>query len=234
VIERILPPGAVVAEAFGDPAGAALFPEEEAVVAGAVEKRRREFGTVRRCARRALADLGIAPVPILPGPRGAPRWPTGVRGSMTHCDGYRAAVLGRAEAFAGIGVDAEPHAPLPPGVLDAVSSPAERDHVNALAVTRPQVCWDRLLFSAKEAVYKVWFPMTLRFLDFAGADIRFDPHRESFVARLLVSGPVDRLHGRYLVADGLALTAIAPVRAIATPPATVHTAGGAVVLPSSM
>lgn len=218
VIEDILPAEVAVAEAFGDPTGLALFPEEEALIARAVGKRRREFTTVRHCARLALDQLGEVAVPIVSGARGAPVWPRGVVGSMTHCDGYRAAVLGRAAAFASIGVDAEPHAPLPAGVLGAVALPAERTRIAQLATEHPEICWDRLLFSAKEAVYKTWFPLTGRWLDFAEADITFDPRTEEFVAELLVPGPVltDRtlavFPGRFAVTGALVLTAIAIAR----------------------
>jgi hypothetical protein len=81
VIEQILPPGVAAEEAFGDLPDVVLFPDEETVVANAVEKRRREFATARACARAALAKLGVPPVPIVPGHRGAPRWPQGVVGS---------------------------------------------------------------------------------------------------------------------------------------------------------
>ena len=77
VLEQILPPGVVVVETFRDEPGVALFPEEEAVVARAVGKRRREFSSGRACARAALARLGVPPAPLLPGLRGAPRWPDG-------------------------------------------------------------------------------------------------------------------------------------------------------------
>ncbi|WP_433349010.1 4'-phosphopantetheinyl transferase family protein [Micromonospora sp. CA-111912] len=213
MIEQILPPSVAVAESFEDPAGLTLFPEEEALVANSVQKRRREFTTVRHCARRALGELGVEPVPIVSGARGAPAWPAGIVGSMTHCDGYRAAVLGRAAAFATLGVDAEPHAPLPEGVLEAIALPAERTRTAALAAARPTVCWDRLLFSAKESVYKAWFPLTGRWLDFAEADIVVDP-AGTFVAELLVPGPVlggvpvTAFTGRFLVGRGLVLTAI--------------------------
>ncbi|MDQ0585795.1 4'-phosphopantetheinyl transferase EntD [Streptomyces rishiriensis] len=43
-------------DAFGD--GVILYPEEEAVIARAVEKRRREFTAVRGCARLAMEKLG--------------------------------------------------------------------------------------------------------------------------------------------------------------------------------
>ncbi|MEV5765453.1 4'-phosphopantetheinyl transferase superfamily protein [Micromonospora sp. NPDC052213] len=213
MIEQILPSTVAVAESFADPAGLTLFPEEEALVAASVEKRRREFTTVRHCARRALGELGFPPVPILSGVRGAPVWPDGVVGSMTHCEGYRAAVLGRTAAFATLGVDAEPHAPLPDGVLDAIALPAERARTAALTAADPSVCWDRLLFSAKESVYKAWFPLTGRWLDFAEADIVLDP-AGTFTAHLLVPGPVlggvpvAAFAGRFLVGRGLVVTAI--------------------------
>ncbi|MGC4807532.1 4'-phosphopantetheinyl transferase family protein [Micromonospora sp. DT233] len=214
MIEQILPPAVVVAESFTDPPGLTLFPEEQRLIANAVEKRRREFTTVRHCARRALGELGLAPAPILRGERGAPVWPAEVVGSMTHCEGYRAAVVARVTTFATVGVDAEPHAPLPEGVLDAIALPGERDRTAALAAARPTVCWDRLLFSAKESVYKAWFPLTAKWLDFAEADIVVDP-AGTFVAHLLVPGPVlggapvTAFRGRFLVDRGLVVTAIA-------------------------
>src|SRR6185437_6797883 len=142
VIEELLPPGAIAVETRTDPPDAVLFPEEQAELALAVEKRRLEFTTVRHCARSALARLGVAPVAILPGPRGAPQWPTGIVGSMTHCAGYRAAVVARSEELATIGVDAEPHEALPPEVLTTVTIPEERERLERLAAQQPAVHWD--------------------------------------------------------------------------------------------
>src|SRR5262245_28830029 len=96
MIDELVPGAVTAVEAFVDPPDATLFPEEEAVVRAAVDKRRREFTTARVCARAALAKLGYPPIPILPGKRGAPTWPDGVVGSMTHCAGYRAAAVARA------------------------------------------------------------------------------------------------------------------------------------------
>ena len=161
MIEELLPASVVTVEAYGDeePANTALYPEEEAVVARAVGKRRREFAVVRSCARRAMDKLGVPPQPILPGERGAPAWPAGLAGSMTHCDGYCAAALVRAADLASLGIDAEPHQTLPEGVLSAVALPAEAERLRRLAGDHPAVHWDRLLFSAKESVYKAWFPL---------------------------------------------------------------------------
>jgi 4'-phosphopantetheinyl transferase EntD len=214
MIERILPAVVSCAEAFSDPPGSTLFPAEEALLARAVEHRRREFATARACARNALAALGVPPAPILRGDRGAPQWPPGFVGSITHCDGYRAAAVARAVDVLTIGVDAEPAGPLPDGVLNQVSLPAERTRLGELAAAVPGVCWDRVLFSAKESVYKAWFPLARRWLGFDEADVTIDPADGTFRARLLVEGPVvggrpvTGFSGRWLAGDGLVLTTV--------------------------
>ena len=58
------------AEMYTDPPDLAPLPEEEPLVARAVAKRRNEFVTARHCARLALGELGVAPVPILKGEKG--------------------------------------------------------------------------------------------------------------------------------------------------------------------
>ncbi|MER6692544.1 4'-phosphopantetheinyl transferase family protein [Streptomyces minutiscleroticus] len=221
MIEELLPDSVVAVEAHGDEpvAGTTLYPEEEALIARAVEKRRREFTVVRGCARRAMEKLGVPPHPVVSGERGAPQWPDGVIGSMTHCEGYGAAALARAADLASLGIDAEPHLQLPQDVLPAVSLPAERRRLEDLALDRPAVHWDRLLFSAKESVYKAWFPLTRKWLDFSEADIELftdpeDPSSGRLRARLLVPGPVvgghrrDHFDGRWTVRDGLLATAV--------------------------
>ena len=218
MLAEIVPPEVAADEAFGDLPDAVLFPEEEAVVARAVDKRRREFAAARACARAGLARLGVPPVPILPGLRGAPQWPPGIVGSITHCAGYRASALARAEDMLTLGLDAEPDDRLPEGVLNAVSSADERAGLDALAAAAPGPSWDRLLFCAKEAVYKAWFPLTRRWLGFADAAVTIDPERGTFAARLLVEGPVlegrtlTGFTGRWLARDGLLLAAIAVPR----------------------
>lgn len=215
MLEELLPAAVSAVEVFGDSPGVRLYPDEEACVARAVQGRRREFTTGRHCARDALGRLGLAPTAITRGERGAPDWPDGVVGSITHCAGYRAAAVARATDLVTIGIDAEPNEPLPGGVLELVSMPQERARLAAIASAIPGVAWDRLLFSAKESVYKAWNPLTGSFLDFDGADITIDPTAGTFVARLLVPGAIvaggarGELSGRFVVRGGLAVTAVA-------------------------
>ncbi|WBB80365.1 4'-phosphopantetheinyl transferase superfamily protein [Micromonospora sp. WMMD882] len=238
MIATIVPARAVAVETFGDPPERiALFPEEEAVLGGSVAKRRDEFTAARWCARTALRRLGRPAAPILPGERGAPGWPAGIVGSITHCDGYRACVLARETDLVTVGIDAEPHAPLPDGILDAIGLPAELDRIRRLAAQTPRIAWDRLLFSAKEAVYKAWFPLTHRFLDFDEADIVLVPDG-TFTATLLTAGPVTPggpltgLVGRWAQTDDHVFTCTAIARD-AAPTSTAPTSTARDAAPTS-
>jgi 4'-phosphopantetheinyl transferase EntD len=229
VLSSLLPAEVAVEEAFGDPAEAVLFPGEEAVIERAVDKRRREYITTRHCARLALARLGLPPAAIGSGGNREPLWPDGVVGSMTHCDGYRAAAVAWSGDVGGVGVDAEPHGPLPDGVFDTIARPEEVPMVAKLAASRPEVYWDRLVFSAKESVYKAWFPVARRWLGFEEASLEVEDGVEvggelvgdvgsavrggvftgGFTARILQSGaPVTRMTGRWRVESGFVVTAI--------------------------
>ncbi len=215
MITEILPNGVIAVEARSDHADVSLPPEEEAALGRSVEKRRREFATARTCARDALVGLGLPPVAIPIGSRGEPQWPPGVVGSITHCDGYRACALGRAEELAAIGIDAELNRPLPHGVLAEIALAEELPRLRELSLAAPDVHWDRLLFSAKESVYKVCYPLTGCRLGFEDAAVTFVPGAGTFCACLLVAGPssaggqLTTLRGRWLARDGLVLTAIA-------------------------
>jgi 4'-phosphopantetheinyl transferase EntD len=209
LLAGLLPPTAVVAERFQDPPDPQLFPQEAALVEGAIEKRHREFATVRTCAREALARLGMPAAPILPkgedAPpfgRRAPRWPAGIVGSMTHCDGYRGAALARAAVLASLGVDAEPHLPLPGRVIAAIATPEEVESFGPLREAGPEIAWERILFSAKEAVYKALFPLTEHPLGFHDATITLSVEG-SFVARV-VRPPRGELRGRWRSRPGKA------------------------------
>jgi 4'-phosphopantetheinyl transferase EntD len=214
VLGRLLPPGVESEECFGEPPDGALFPEESAVVAGAVELRRREYATVRSCARACLRRLGYPPAPILPGFGGAPGWPQGAVGSLTHCAGYAAAAVASEHSVASIGIDAEPDAPLPPGVLDLVATRSERRRLADHGPVIDGVHADRLLFSAKEAVYKAWFPRTGRWLDPSEAEVLVARGQGTFRVVLLrddlhLEGRrVTRLEGRWVRAHGILLTAV--------------------------
>jgi enterobactin synthetase component D / holo-[acyl-carrier protein] synthase len=215
MLEELLPDEVIAVETRADSQDTVLFPAEEAALGQAVEKRRREYTTARACARAAFARLGLPVVAVTSGERGEPQWPGGVVGSITHCESYRACAIARSHEIVTVGVDAEPNAPLPAGVLPEIAGPEELRWLRELQHVEPAVCWDRLLFSAKESVYKAWFPLAKQWLGFEDAVVTIGLAERTFSARLLVSGPLldDRrltgFSGRWLVRDGLVLSAIA-------------------------
>ncbi|MFG1811850.1 4'-phosphopantetheinyl transferase [Streptomyces sp. NPDC049040] len=212
MIEELLPEAVAVAESWAGPVAGELHPEEERFAVDALGRRSGDFVIGRHCAHTALRRLGVPPSPILSGESGAPLWPRGVVGSITHCPGYGAAAVVRAGDVVTVGIDAEPCEALPGGVLKLVSLPREREDLARLSGLVP---WDKLLFSAKESVYKAWFPLTGKWLGFRDAQVTFDADGGAFDARLLVPGPtvagrrLTGFTGRWLVRDGLLATAVA-------------------------
>ena len=202
-------PATVTAVVTGADLDTTLFAVEVRSLGRAVDRRRREFVTGRACARQALARLGLPATAVGSGARGEPLWPAGVVGSITHCDGYRACAVAHARDVRALGVDAEVQAPLPEDVLDAVASPAEQ---RALAAHPGGLPWDRLLFSAKEAVFKAWYPLTGRELDFEDVELRIDPHAGTFEALVLVDAPElgdePRVRGRWRMDGAFIATAV--------------------------
>jgi len=153
-LTRSLFPGCVAtAEATGEKADGWLFPEEEAAVRSVVPKRQREFRIGRACARAALQALGFPPSPLPVGPERTPIWPEGVVGSITHTQGFCAAVVGRSDAFAGLGVDAERSGAVRQKLLSHICTERERLWM-AGTPPPPGGDWPTIVFSAKESVYK--------------------------------------------------------------------------------
>lgn len=200
----------------------ALYPVEVEQIGAAVESRRIDFAAARACAREAMSRLGVTAGPIIRGGRGMPVWPEGVVGTLTHTDGLRAAALARSSSVRSLGLDVEPHGPLPDGVLDAVSLPEEAAWVQAARGGVDSIHWDRILFTAKEATYKAWFPLTRRWLGFGDAHLSLmtthvdgDTASGELRSRILIDprtidgGPdLVELRGLWAVRDGYVASAI--------------------------
>jgi 4'-phosphopantetheinyl transferase EntD len=178
-IGSLLPRDFAAVEALGAVAPDTLFPDEEASVDRSVEKRKLEFARGRSCARRAMALLGVEPVSIPSEAAGAPVWPAGLIGSITHCRDYCCAALASSDRWSAIGIDAEVLQPIEPGTRDLILLPAEQRHLDTLDVTIP---WAAVVFSAKEAIYKACYPLVRRWIDFHDVEVRLDPHGRFDVA----------------------------------------------------
>jgi 4'-phosphopantetheinyl transferase EntD len=172
---------------------------EEALVEKAAPKRRREFALGRACARSALEKLGHGGAVIGRSANGAPLWPDGIIGSITHTQGYAAVLVGETRRFSGIGVDAERVGGVTQDLWPRLFDDAERDHLMRLGES-DQLIIATLFFSAKEACYKAWGgagALTFR-------DIRVTPGNDHFTA--VRAGEI--LRGRYAMDGDLMLTAV--------------------------
>lgn len=192
-----------------------LHPEEQGLVSQAVDVRKGEFGDARWCAHQALLELGVRDdEAILRGERGMPLWPRGFVGSMTHTEGFRAAVAAPTRHVVSIGLDAEPAEALPEGVIGEIAGARERARIDRLRGEGME--WaDRLTFCAKEATYKCWFPMTRRWLGFeeAEVDIRADGTFLSYI--LARPTPVPFFEGRWEERGGYIVTSAFVTRTMA-------------------
>lgn len=131
-----------------------LLPEEAHSIPARRLEMRRASGSARWVARGLLAGLGINDFAILREPSGAPVWPMGITGSLAHDDEMAVAAVAPVSQIRSLGIDVEPAEPL----SDDISALVTIDADVASAAIDPRLA-GRLLFSAKEAVYKAVYPL---------------------------------------------------------------------------
>jgi 4'-phosphopantetheinyl transferase EntD len=164
-LQALYPAGAVVAVLHepGDPR--LLLPEEARSVEGAVPARVQEFAAGRQCARIALAELGITGAPLRAAPDRSPVWPRGIVGSISHTRGHCAAVVGRSDTFLGLGLDTERLEAVRSALWPRLFVPSELERLEALPAARRALA-AALGFAAKEAFYKLQYPLVRERLGF--------------------------------------------------------------------
>jgi 4'-phosphopantetheinyl transferase EntD len=165
-IERLAVPGILIGHRFvvaGDER--ALLPEE--VFVSNRTKNRRASCAARIVARELLARAGYGMCAIPKLPSGAPIWPAEVVGSLAHDSDVAVAAIAPRRSFANIGIDVEPAEALPFELLNIIATPLEQ---STLASYR---YGGRLLFAAKEAVYKAVAALDQVFLNHHDVEVDF-------------------------------------------------------------
>ena len=150
--------------------------EEKRLVEGVAECRRREFLAARVLAHEGIRRLGVGDGAVLREGR-APVWPEGVVGSLSHAsgrgghEGWAAAVVGKSEIWKGMGIDLEWVGRVKGNLWGRVFNEREREALEAL----PEGEWRNLAagigFSAKEAFFKLFHPLTGRWAEFHDATV---------------------------------------------------------------
>jgi 4'-phosphopantetheinyl transferase EntD len=126
---------------------------------------RRASGAARIIARDLLAKIGLPRCALPRGNGGAPIWPAGIVGSMSHDSRVAVAAVARRRDVSALGIDIEPAEILPSDLLELVATAQERTEIHN------DPCRGRLLFAAKEAVYKAVYPLDHTFLEYHDVQI---------------------------------------------------------------
>jgi 4'-phosphopantetheinyl transferase EntD len=115
--------------------------------------RQEEFTSGRHCASQALKSLGApSEWPLSPDEDGLPSWPESYIGSISHCKQQVVAVAARVDAVSCVGIDIENVHRLSPAAIRRIMSAAEMEWVQGSTLLAS------LVFSAKEAIYKAYYP----------------------------------------------------------------------------
>jgi 4'-phosphopantetheinyl transferase EntD len=165
----IAPPGVRTGcRLIGDADEAHLLPEEAHSIPARQPAMRRASGAARWIAHRLLADIGINNVAIPRAPSGAPVWPEGIIGSLAHDDDMAVAAVAPVGRIVSIGIDVEPAQPLPDDIFAIVATGADRT-----GAANPLLA-SRILFCAKEAVYKAAYPLDREILGYEDIAVDLD------------------------------------------------------------
>lgn len=176
---------------------AALLGEEERSISSQRLSVRRASGAARILGRQLLSRLGYSECAIPKGETGAPVWPKGIIGSFAHNDDFAVAALARRRDVSAVGIDVEPAELLPAELYELVMTIKERRKL----AENPYL--GRLIFAAKEAVYKAVAVLDGTLLDYH--DIETD-----LVTRQAVLGDGRIIRLRYCLSTQLVVLAFIP------------------------
>lgn len=163
-----------------------LLPEEASATANFSKKRLDEFTLGRVCAREVLATMGYAGFPVRVGDARQPVWPENLVGSISHTGDIAICAIARAQDIVGIGIDIELISPDSFDLLGIVAS--AKEHATLSPSLKHSSYMAKLLFSAKESVFKCQFPLTGKWLEFKDVTLTLDHESRQFETEIEVPG----------------------------------------------
>lgn len=206
----LFPAGVAAAELDETPNPILLYQQEIACVSHCAQKRILDFTAGRLCARLALEELGVSGFPLLSTREGPPLWPSGIIGSITHTDGYSAAVASRSGECVGLGLDAERFAAVSEELWPLICTQAELARLERLPVERRRA-EAGLVFAAKEAFFKCQFPLAREWIEFEEVEVQVAEPDEFGIRPLRVLHALTQtgyaFRGRFCFTDTLVIAA---------------------------
>lgn len=133
-------------------------------------RRKLEFAQGRACLHQMLRELGEHETVGVADDR-SPIWPNGFVGSLSHTRDWIWGCVARQDTVGSIGIDTEiiANAALRAETQSTIATEEEWDLVDQFGMT-PEEAFT-LVFSAKEAFYKCWFPLVKTYFDFFDAEV---------------------------------------------------------------
>jgi 4'-phosphopantetheinyl transferase EntD len=212
-LRDLFPPAALAAELRGAGDVTTLLPAEAPYVARAVAKRQQEFAAGRECSRLLLAQFGIVDFALRMADDRRPLWPDALVGSITHTEHFCSVVVAERTRLSAVGIDSEISGSVKPALWESICTEAERAWLDTLEVSQ-QAAAATLIFSAKEAFYKLQYPLMRQKLHFQDAmvEAEWGSQRGSFTVHApsaLAARRAGGVQGRYLFHEQFVTTGIA-------------------------
>jgi len=192
-----------------------LLPEEQAIAESfGSQIRRAEFTLGRMCAHEALSRFGLESEPILRNPETRePCWPDSIWGSITHSVGFAAVAAGLKNEIKGIGIDMESLSrSVDFNIRRQVCIDSELEWLESLPTKQANRAL-RIIFSAKESIFKCLYPATKTYLTFKDAEVTINETENNFSFTINKSCPgiIQQgfpHHGRYSEKEKMLLTSV--------------------------
>ena len=192
-----------------------LLPEEQAIAESfGSQKRCAEFTMGRIYAHSALSRFGLESEPILRNPETRePCWPDSVWGSITHSAGFAAVAVGLKKEIKGVGIDLESFSrSVDFKIRRHVCVDSELEWLESLPTKQANRAL-RIIFSAKESIFKCLYPRTKTYFSFKDAEVSVNDNENKFSFKILKSFPSKiqqdfPQHGRYSEMHKMLLTSV--------------------------
>ena len=192
-----------------------LLPEEQAIAESfGSQKRRAEFTMGRIYAHGALSRFGLESEPILRKlETREPAWPDSVWGSITHSAGFAAVAVGLKKEIKGVGIDLESFSrSVDFKISRHVCVNSELEWLESLPI-KQAIRALRIIFSAKESIFKCLYPSTKTYLSFKDAAVAVNETEKNFSFIIFKSFPgiIQQgfpHQGRYSEIDKMLLTSV--------------------------
>ncbi|MBF0279615.1 MAG: 4'-phosphopantetheinyl transferase superfamily protein [SAR324 cluster bacterium] len=175
--------------------------------------RRAEFLLGRACAHQALSAFRLSHLPILRNQNRAPIWPESIVGSISHTENWAVAAVGKQTDVKAIGIDIENLKRIVNfGIQRHVCVAEENEWLSQFGSDQFDT-FLKIVFSAKESIFKCLNPLTGVYLDFLDARVALKEDSKEFEFTLLKDCGSDfpvgfQYKGSYQIVKNLVLTSI--------------------------